>query len=595
MSRMKIPLWTASFFLVAAQAFAAVPSVHFRRPDVPGFLQSMDLQTVQMQVFPREASGMVPDPFGDLSWNPACLADLARKTAYLDFLSYEPSPLFPVHGEGASFTDARSAPGDWISPRWYPQTTVRSAQTVPLYNFGILIPLGAKWKAAFLNRTVFDYGPFLQGYGSSWEGAASDAKADYGSRSPQRLETDHNQQTVAGNKLEISISCSLSTKWDAGFRFGHMAYDRHGELVDDRWAEYPHSSFGYLEDESLEIDGRHVETGIGLVFHPDSATRLGLYAGWISGNGSETSVSLDTSCTWSETDVNPKYYGGAYSRLSSSGAFEQTGSRPQLKFIFERKWSPRWTMRSFVSGAWSTVDVTGSLGGGDTTAFDRTGDYYESDGSIHFRRTRGHGSRSSGLSGNGKEESRMWQGFVSLIYSPDGPWSLFGGLVLQHFTCRQQFDENTFFHSHQWNENSLYKSDNSRNVSIQRTEYALKTDYTRWSLFIPAGLRVSVGHGLSVLIGSGAAFTLEDQGSEGDRLYPVVASQKWKDGKLLVDDVETDRAEVFSSNPAGVLTRQWGRYFGLAYRHASGANLYMRFADDVSKMDNWSIGFETAW
>jgi hypothetical protein len=581
--------------LFSAQAFAAVPSVRFRRPDVPGFLQSMDLQTVQMQVFPREASGMAPDLVGDLSWNPAFLADLSQKTAYLDFLSQESSPLFSTQGMGIPYDNARSSSGEWITPRWYPQTTVKSVQTVPLYNFGIMLPLSPRLKVALFNTTVFDYGPFLQGYSSSWEGAASDSKMSNGGLTPQRLEIDHNQQTVLGNKVELVAAYSLSAKWDAGIRLGHMVYDRHGDLVDDRWAKYPHSSYGVLEDESLKIRGHHVEAGLGLTFRPDSTMRFGIFGGFLSGNGSEKSFSRDTSCAWSETDVNTKYYDKNYSFLDSDGFYEETGIRPRFSLTFEKKWSSKWILRAFVSGSWSNVDVKGTLAGSDTTAGDRTYDYYEVANSIHFRRLQSHGSRAGVLTGDGTEESRLWNGFISLSYAPRKHWSLFGGIHVQNFTYRQNFGENAFYRSHRWDEYSLYKPENSRDASYQETVFSMKSDYTRWSFYIPAGLRVHVVRGLSVLAGTGVAFALEDQSAEGERLYPVKTSRKWKDGKPVVDDVETDRYEVFSSNPAKVLNRQWGRYFGITYQHPSGAVVYLKFADDVSKMDNWTFGFEIGW
>ena len=596
MSKNTMAWLIAAFLCIAPHLDADVPSVRFRRPDIPGFLQSMEFQTVQMQVFPREVSGMVPDPVSDLSWNPAILMQISKKSVYMDFHSMESAPVFSQDGLGIPFGNARTASADVVAPRWFTQTSVRSMETSPLYDFGIMLPVNARLKIGIFNRTVFDYGPFLQGYGRSTEanGIYYDSKTG-GTLIPQRLETDHNQQTVLGNQVEAVAGYRLSGKWDLGFRFGHMVYDRHGDLVDDRWAKYPHSSSGNLQDESLKIRGHHVEAGLGLMFHPDSATGLGMYAGIVSGNGSEKSISQDTSRTWSELDVDPKYYDKNYNFLTSDQTFKEDGSRPQLTLNFEKRLSPKWVLRSFLSGSWSSMDVTGDLASADTTANDRTFDYYESSYDRHLRRLQGHGSRASGLSGDGTEKSGLWKGFVSVVYAPKGVWSLFGGVHVQRFTFRQELGEGSNYRSHRYDEYSMYKPETGRDAYNQQLNYSMKSEYSRWSVYIPVGFRMKVAPRISVLLGTGVAFTVEDQSSEGDRVYPIKTTQKWKDGKLVVGDKETDRYEVFSSNPAKVLSRQWSRYFGLAYQHPSGANVYLKFADDFSKMSNWAFGFEMNW
>jgi hypothetical protein len=594
----KLIFWTAACFC-AAQAIADVPPARLRGPDVPGFLQSMEFQTVQMQVFPAEASGMIPDAVSDLMWNPAFLAGLAKRYAYLDFHSMNQNPLFASRGSGIQAVNFRSAMDDQLAPRWYPQTSIHSVQTTPLYDFGILLPVGPKVSVAVFNSAVFDYGPYLQAMGGG--GGALDEKADLNSRLPgggnlvpQRVEADENQQTVLGNRLEASVAIRISQTLDLGVRLGHMVFDRHGDLLNDRWATYPHSSFGDLEDESLKIRGHQIEAGAGLVFRPDSTIRFGLYGGIASGDGRESSASLDTTRTWSETDVDPRYYSKNYYFLQSGQTFKETGSRPQIALTFEKRLSEKWLFRSFAQASWTDVDVTGALAASDTSASDRTYDQWDYN-TTYFQRMQGHGSRSSDFAGDGTEKTRLFKGFVSAVYEPNGDWSLFGGLHVQRYTFNQDFTETSHLRSNNFSETSIYKPETNRDASAQEKLYHVTADFDRWSLWIPAGFRIRVAGGLSVLLGSGIAFSLDHENTEGQRLYPYINTAKWKNGTQILDDRQVDRYELFSSKPAKMLNRQWGRYFGLVYSHPSGAKAYLRFGDDFSQTANWAFGFGMDW
>jgi len=589
----------AATLICALQSTAEVPSGRLRAPEVPNFLQSMEFRTVQMQVFPTEASGMIPDAYSDLMWNPAFLAGLAKKSAYLDFQPSAPGPLFAGQGTGMQTVNYRSGADEQLNARWAPQTSVYSLRTSPLYNFGILLPVGEKMAIGIFNRTVFDYGPFLQnmsGGGRGWEeNAYYDSKSPGSSNlTPQRMEVDDNQQTVIGNQVEASIGIRLSGSLDLGFRLGHMVYDRHGDLLNDRWANYPHSSFGDLEDESLQINGHHIEAGAGLMFRPDSTTRIGFFGGVTSGKGREESMSLDTTRSWAETDVDPKYYGKSYYFLNSSQACEESGNRPRFALTFGKRFREKWLVRAFADASWADVDVTGSLAASDTSWADRTYDEWDNS-TTHFRRVQSHGSRFSDLVGNGIEKTRLFKGFVSAVYEQDGDWSLFAGLHVQRYTFSRDFSETSRLRTHSFSEYSIYKPEKIRDASALEKEYIVKTEFDRWSLWIPAGFRIQVVRGLSVLLGSGIAFSLDHEKSEGERLYPYKDSRKWKDGSLLVDDHEVDRYEIFSSSPAKTLNRQWGRYFGLVYGHPCGVKAYLRFGDDFSQMNNWAFGFGVDW
>jgi hypothetical protein len=256
----------------------------------------------------------------------------------------------------------------------------------------------------------------------------------------------------------------------------------------------------------------------------------------------------------------------------------------------------KWLLRSFAVASWSDVDVTGCIESSDTTSVDRTYDEWDyPTTTTHFRRLQGHGSRSSDLAGDGTEKIRLWKAFVSAVYAPEGDWSLFGGVQVQRYTFTQDFGESYRLRSDRFSEYSRYKPETSRDASAQEKEYVVMTEFDRWSVWLPAGFRIRVARGLSVLLGSGVAFSLDHEKTEGERLYPVKTLRRWKDGSLIVDDGETDRYELFRSNPARTLNRRWGHYLGMVYRHPCGAKAYVRFGDDFSRVNEWSFGFGMEW
>ena len=199
--------------------------------------------------------------------------------------------------------------GDLVIPQWYTQTRRNNLQTTPLYNFAIFAPIGSKLVIGFTNRLIFDYKPFRSV--PSGDPGNEDKSMDYGiptDLEPQRLESDNNQQTVLGAQSEILAGYKLSKQIDIGFRLGHYFFDREGKLFDSKWANYPHSSSANLNDESFNMDGDHIETGMGLLFHLNKKTRLGFYGSFMNGTSSEKIASLDSAKTWYERDTDTTYY-----------------------------------------------------------------------------------------------------------------------------------------------------------------------------------------------------------------------------------------------------------------------------------------------
>ncbi|MBN2200846.1 hypothetical protein JW777_02715 [bacterium] len=592
-------LFVPALFIASMPLNASVPDPRFRKPAVPGFLQPMEFRTVMMQTFPSEVSGMVPDRVSDLMWNPATLAGLSKRTAYLDFFSAADNPVFAASAASADpAVSARNWTDEFAAPRWYPQTSVVPSESRPLVSLGLLLPVNRRLSLALFDRVTFDYGPFLQSMsgGGGWNAETADASYYDKARDVtlSRLETGHNQQTTAGNRIEAVIGWRAADRLDLGLRLGHMVYHRNGELLEDDWANYPHSSSAGLEDESLEIRGSQIEAGLGAMFRPDCTFRVGVYGGLISGDGSERSVALDTTAGWSEQDTDPRYFSRSASFLTADQSYDADGVRPLVSANAEKRFSENWLMRAFVSYSWSETDVSGALASSDTTSGDRGYDYWQS-GSTFYRRTRSQGSRAGSLEGDGTEKTGTWKGFVSAVYAPRGCWSLFGGLHVQHQRFTRDFSENGRTQSHSMSVHTIYAPGSERSYYHHTRQYTTETEIDRWSLALPVGLRIGAAKGFSALIGASAAFMLEDESVSGFRVYPVKTTRRWQNGSLIVDDLEIDRAERFDSDPAKVLTRQLGRYFGLVYSHPAGVQAYLKFADDFSQMSGWTIGFGMEW
>ncbi len=574
------------------QVFADVPTTVIHRPNVPYYMQSMNFQSVGMRIFPSRISGFVFDPYADLIWNPAYILRQSKKTVYLDFNPEASSSQFgaPMISQYENYHAS-----DLVIPGWYRQTTRNNLQTTPHYNFAVLAPISSKLVIGFMNRLIFDYKPFRSV--PSIDPGNEDKWADYERPSnlePQRLETDENQQTVLGAQSEILLGYKLSKKIDLGFRLGHYFYNREGDLFDSKWAFYPHSSSANLNDESFNMDGDHFETGMGVLFHLNKKTRFGFYGSLMSGSSTEKIVSLDSSKAWNERDSDSTYYQISHFLLDSDESYSTEAKRPEFRITFEKDISKKLMFRSFLSYTWMNEDIAGSFISSDTTYSDRTYDYYQYTNS-HFRRNESHGSRESTLTGSGKNESNKWRWFASLIYKLKRNWAVFGGVQLQRFVYENEKDESSGYTSHNWSEYTLYQPESRRNYYTHIKDYSFKKSYEQWSAFLPFGIKAKISKGLYVILGSDITFTLTDESSEGKLIYPHKITRKRENDKLVVEDVETDRYEEFTSDPAKEFSRVLAHRFGIMYQHKSGARLYFRAFEDVFKTTNWALGFEMNW
>lgn len=590
-------LLICSIILAVSGTLADVPPPRLHRPDIPYFMESMRFQTVEMRIFAPEVSGMVMDPYSDLHWNPALVLSETETSLYLDFNPQVDIPAFAFPMFTLYRSYYRYSTEYMVLPRWYPNTSVNTVDTRPLYNVAGLAALTPRLSIGFINRSLFDYGPFRSAYRQYYGfradfalGASFPAELE-----PERLEVDNNQQKVIGTQSEFLVGFKLSEKLDLGLRLGHYVYDREGTLYNSKWATYPHSSFANLDDESLDISGNHVETGIGLMYRLSDNTLLGIYGGFLNGNGTEKIASLDTADSWWERDTNPDYYRISEYLMDSEESYSSSGKRRNLTLTLERHVSPNFTFRSFLSASWRKSDISGSVASSDTSYGDRGGEVWDWRTDREYDRRESHSSREGGLSGSGDENENRWKLFASLIYAPGESWSAFGGIQVRYHTIDRSFDETSDYMSHSWEKYTVPGSVEYRYHYTHDKIYTVKENHKKWSVFLPIAVKAKVVSGLFVILGTDLSLTLTDENSEGRLLYPERMTRRWENGTLTVEDIETDRYEEYRSDPAKGFSRSIEQRFGLVYEHPTGAKLFVRSLGDILHTANWALGFEIAF
>jgi len=574
---------------------ATVPSPTIRKPNAPYFMESLDFRTMQVKIFTPEVSGMLSDPYSDLIWNPAFVLKSQEKSIYIDFnLRNESTLTLTV----PTYTDVYLSSQYSISPRWYSSTQIQIVQTSPLFNFGLILPVNSKLSLAFTNQTLFDYAPFRTATYWDYYRWAEDSYVNNTAVSElkqERLEIDDNQQTVWGSQSEMTLGYKFSPKLDLGLRFGHLIYRHDGNLYDSKWGHYPHSSYADLNDETLNIDGDHFEAGGGFVFHIDEKTRFGGFANLMKGKSTELSLNSDSSDSWYEQELDDRYYDKNHYRLDNRKSYESDGTRSTVRLTFEMDIAQNLIFRSFGSAMWVSQDITGNNSSADTSYNDYTYDYWVSSGVYEFQRQESHDSRESEISGTGSEKESQFNWFASLVYAPQNQWSVFGGIFIQKTNYVKKITETADYSSHDFTDNSGYIDTDYRTYNYYENRFVHHIRQENWKAILPIGVQAVIAKGFSALIGVDLQFTLEHETADAELVYPRKYTKYWTNGNLVLYDLETNRAESFSSDPAKEFQRTNSVRFGIVYRHPCGAMVYIRSNGDILNTTGWDIGFEFLW
>ena len=587
--------------LLCGCIFADVPTPHLQHPAVPYLNHAIWFQPLEIEVFGPDVSGMIPNHYSDVQWNPAFLTSLRQRSIYLGLApgTNEPLGVTPYLDQLQSATAPAS---DYaVYPRWYNQTIVNPLNTTPIYQLAALLPLPQGWKISIFNRSFFDYGDFRAN--DWWYGAGRWAEYDNalsdipdGVYEPERLAIDDNQQQLRGTQTEINIARSLSSELDAGLHVGHYIYGRDGTLYDSEWGNYPHSSFADLNDEDLDIDGTHWDIGGGLLYHTDEMTSFGISGGFSRGQADQENGSLDTSYSWSEEALATDYYNLYSDHLDRNETHGTKVQRSYLSLQAEHKIGDRWRLRGFLHHSWATADLNGGIHSIDTSYSDRVYDTWDSGQDRYFQqRCEAHSSYLENLTGSGTETQKDLRFFLSLIYQPADQWSFFTGIVVRNLSSEIKVYEDKNYRYSNYKEYTLYDYYSRRKYYRFHKEYEYRADQNQWSLRLPVGVKANVVKGLQILLGADIRLYFEDSSQQAQILYPHITERQWINGSLQQEDIQTDRYEEYQSDPATDFERSTNLQFGAIYQHPSGARLYIKSADELLDLNNWEIGFEFSW
>ncbi len=577
--------------LFSQLTFSDVPSPATRQPAVPYFMEPWQFKTVQLQIFSSDVSGMLTDAYGDLGWNPAYLSRVNHRLIYFDM---------NLSGTRTAESAVSSFRSDiyLVYPSWYGQTYVSGIQTEPLYNFALILPLNNQLSISIINRSLFDYGPFRQTYyWNYWDVMENSYARDADlmkDLEPQRLEVDNNQQMLYGTQAEISVAYKISNLLDLGVKIGNYLYHRDGDLYDSKWGYYPHYSFADLNDESLKINGQHNLIGFGLLFNPNQKTTFGIYGEMMNGKSDEATTSIDSSDSWSEKDTDTRYYSLSNYDLLSDQSYETNAKRPAWTISFERQLSNKLTFRTFFRQSSRNLDINFSTSSEDTSFGDRTYDTYDN-GDYHFQRLISHAANRQHFSGDGTEKSSNWRWFASLIYHTEKDWTLFSGIQINRYSTEKQYRENSDYYAASDYDYQVYDQHTRQNLSSHLRYYEYTYELEQYSAIIPIGIKARVVKGFYLIIGAELGYYLTDDEARGQLLYPEIVSKRWENGVIVVNDPQTDRYEEYSSNPAKDLTRSANVNLGIAYKHSSGINLFVRSNGNILETSGWDLGFEYKW
>jgi len=565
--------------------FAGVPVTKTRNPSLPYFMERTNFQTILLNVYGNNISGVFPDQYGDLNWNPAYVLTGSENGMYIDFNYQSIGTSNYGYYNSSSYED--------VSPKWYGNTYVNSLQLQPLFNFALIQKINDKLTIGIINRSIFDYGPF-RSTSNSWYYSNSLSSIEYDSRAYEDLElktveVDDNQQSVWGTQTEFTLGYNLSPKIDIGMKLGHYIFRQSGDLYDSRYSKQPHSFIDELSDEDFKINGDQYEIGAGLIYHLDDKTNLGLYLSLMKGNSSENNLAIDNSDNWSETPTNKDYYSIREYDLESNYSFSSDGTSPFLTLTFEKEFSTKLSARSFFSFKRSNKEITSSINSTYTSYSDRTYDYYFSD-NYYFRRNETFQQAVSSLAGSGNEISENYKWFASLIYKPENTWSAFAAIMVQYQTKEIDLSENSSYKRNSYTESFLFNPSTFNSFQSHTKIYDYNYNYNLWSAIIPVGIKAHVYGGFSFLIGTDLQFNLMNIKESGDLLYPIRIRRITENGVVTLDDIEENRPETYSSDRPTEFSKTSAIHFGAYYEHCSGIKVYVKTEGDIFNKSFWTFG-----
>lgn len=568
--------------------FAGVPITKTHNPTMPYFMEQINFQTILLKVYGEHISGVIPNQYSDLNWNPAFILNSKENSAYLDFNYQVPS--------SSGYNYYNSADGYMVYPNWYNNTSINKLQLNPLYNFALIQKINDRISIGIINRSLFDYGPFRSSSNRAYYSHTSSLEYNSDAYSDIELgtvEVEENQQSVWGTQTEFTLGYNLSSRIDIGLKLGHYIFRQWGELYDSRYAKQPHSFIHEYNNEDLKINGDQYEMGAGLIYHIDEKTNLGIYASLMSGNSSENNVALDYTENWSERPIDTNYYSINKYDLTSNSSFSSDGNSPFLSLTFQKEFSKNLTLRTFFSYRQVEKELTSYIYSTDTTFSNRTYDSYSNyTDSYHFSRNETSQRRESSLGGGGNETMENYKWFASVIYNEENKWSAFAAIIVEMETQDiGLFEKSTYYDNYNY-QRFFYEPRTQNQFNSYIKNYQYNYNYRKWSVVIPVGIKAHIYGGLSFLVGTDLQFNLIKIKESGELLYPQRITRTIENGVTIIEDIEENRPETYNSDSPKEFNKTSAIHLGALYEHSSGIKLYVKAESDIFNKNFWTFGLE---
>ncbi|HMA62827.1 MAG TPA: hypothetical protein VKP78_09285 [bacterium] len=574
--------------LIPLLLHSKVPQPNVHNPPVPFYMDAINFQSIATSVFGSFTKGMLGNTYSELAWNPAAVLSTKQNSFYLE-LDYNGQAQSQNYYINPAYQEAYLS-DIAIVPAWVYNSPINSLNMTPIYQFAMVKELSKRISIGIINRSIFDYGPFRTSnvYTGFWnEDAISNSYSDIELKA---LEVDDNQQKVLANQAELYFGYQISSKLDLGFRLGNYIFRRDGDLYDSEWSQNPHYDYADLNDESLEIEGDHIELAAGLFYEINKSTRLGLQGSYMTGSSDDERHMLDTTYSWSEDAEDTRYFSINKFNLQRDENYKSEDDRYQFSLNLEKKFARKWTWRTGIRGTWKKADIDGEIISFDTSFTDRTYDDYDN-GSYHFRRRTLWESTDSDLIGSGDESTDQYEFYSALVYKPE-KWSFFTGLYIFRNTFETNIQESSSYYYNQFTQYTEYKPGSIEYERQFEKNYEYKLEEMNWKIGIPLGFKIEVGENFQIMAGSSLLFEINDSKSSGDLIYPDKIYKKWDDGQIVIDDHEVDRYEKYTSDPSLELNRSTNVNLGAIYHHPLGINVYVKSRTDFFETTGWVLGLE---
>ncbi|MBO8130756.1 MAG: hypothetical protein H0Z29_04450 [Candidatus Marinimicrobia bacterium] len=465
--------------LLIGNTFAYVPRPSTGYPEVPYLYEIYNFTTVKSLVYPDYSLGMYVDKFADLNLNPVYIVKFNKNSIYFDFgstYSYYRSyiPLYTRIGFDID---------DFYGPGWLYYSYYGLIDQSPLYNLGLVFSPGNKLNLFIYNRAIFDYGAFYgyPSYGEMDRGdyflqslgneVKYDTSAIFGKK---------NQQEIFGFQPGLIAGYELNSKMSIAFKLEYLSVNRDGEMYNSYWKENPHNYYYYLDDIDVDISGKHMLLGIGLLYKLTEKISTGIFAGTIFGNSSQTENAMDTSKTWKENALNPDYYNFNYRYYDFWKANESDGKSRYLNFNIENRLNEKFIIRTGLLFRSSSLDYSMKFLSDDTSYSDKVYDYYDdSDESYHKRRFQNYRKSIGNFNGDGNKESNNYSIFNSFIFMPDDGIRIFTGIYLSKHIEKIRISERYLYTDSIYTVYTIYKPSDSGNLVDYERLYEFTKEYKK--------------------------------------------------------------------------------------------------------------------